>query len=65
MPIHWMWKVALEDMLWAACLFLGSRVWSRPRWLRNLLLAGMMWCVIEAVAHAWMENAVAAVFGWK
>jgi hypothetical protein len=60
MPITWMPFVAAMDLVFA--LLLGGLAWRllpRRRALGFLALAAAVWCVIEALFHARMENAVA------
>ena len=54
--------VAFWDTVFAGVLLLGAHWFRRPAWLHNLLLLATVWCVVEALLHDVMENAVATLW---
>jgi hypothetical protein len=64
MPVVWMPSVAAFDLAFAVVLgVLAWRILPQRRFLGLLASAGALWCVIEALFHARMENAVAKLWG--
>jgi len=56
-------EVAFWDSVFAAVLLLGAHLFRRPPWLHLTLLLAALWCVVEALAHDLMENALAYLWG--
>jgi hypothetical protein len=64
MPVEWTPFVAALDLLFAVVLgVLAWRILPQRRSLGLLAAAAAVWCLIEAVFHARMENAVARFLG--